>query len=68
MVTDLMSLAESVLDLEVRLAYSDRTVATLDGLVRTLFARLEMVEKELKELRNVEAPAIGPASEPPPHY
>ena len=37
MVTDLMSLAESVLDLEVRLAYSDRTVATLDGLVRSLF-------------------------------
>ncbi len=68
MVTDLMSLAESVLDLEVRLAYSDRTVATLDGLVRSLFARLEAVEKELRELRNGEAPAIGPASEPPPHY
>lgn len=68
MVTDLMSLAESVLDLEVRLAYSDRTVATLDGLVRSLFARLEAVEKELRELRNVAAPPMGPASDPPPHY
>lgn len=68
MVTDLMSLAETVLDLEVRLAYSDRTVATLDGLVRALFGRLEVVEKELRELRNVAAPTMGPASEPPPHY
>jgi len=68
MSTELSTLRETVLDLEVRLAYQDRAVATLDELVRTLFGRIEALEKEIKVLRESQALPIGPASEPPPHY
>ena len=68
MATDLASLTETVTDLEVRLAYQDRTIAALDDVVRMLFTRLEIVEKELRENRQANALPIGPASEPPPHY
>ena len=46
MTTDPATLAETVRDLEVRLAYQDHTVAQLDGVVRALFDRLEAVEAE----------------------
>ena len=68
MATDLASLTETVTDLEVRLAYQDRTIAALDEVVRTLFMRLEVVENELQDARAAAALPIGPASEPPPHY
>jgi|JI10StandDraft_1071094.scaffolds.fasta_scaffold17013_6 uncharacterized coiled-coil protein SlyX len=68
MTTDPSTLAETVRDLEVRLAYQDHTIAQLDGVVRTLFDRLETVEKEVRELRQGGALPVGPASEPPPHY
>jgi uncharacterized coiled-coil protein SlyX len=64
-------LAERVMDLEVRLAYQDKTIATLDGVVRGLADRLEQLTKELGQLRRtVESPepALGSASEQPPHY
>jgi len=64
-------LAETLLELEVRVAYQDRTVTTLDELVRSLFVRIARLEQELAELRASAAsaaPAIGPANEPPPHY
>ncbi|HVV82763.1 MAG TPA: SlyX family protein [Kofleriaceae bacterium] len=68
MAADVATLAEHVTDLEVRLAYQDRALAALDEVVRTLFARLEAVEQELRELRQGAAPPVGPATEPPPHY
>ena len=68
MATDVATLAENVTDLEVRLAYQDRALAALDEVVRTLFARVEAIEKELRELRQGSALPIGPAAEPPPHY
>jgi uncharacterized coiled-coil protein SlyX len=68
MATEVESLSETVTDLEVRLAYQDRALAALDEVVRTLFARLEAVEKELRDVRQGSALPIGPASEPPPHY
>jgi uncharacterized coiled-coil protein SlyX len=39
-------------DLEVRLAYQDRTVATLDEVVRELTRRLAALETELGRLRD----------------
>jgi uncharacterized coiled-coil protein SlyX len=68
MATDAASLAESITDLEVRLAYQDRTIAALDDVVRALFTRLEAVEKELRDLRQGGALPVGPATETPPHY
>ena len=64
------SLADSVTELEIRLAYQDRLLAALDEVVRTLHGRVEALEQNLLELRGSVAlgPAIGPANEPPPHY
>ncbi|MBE7449360.1 MAG: SlyX family protein [Kofleriaceae bacterium] len=62
-------LNDALIDLEVRVAFQQRTIAELDTLVRTLFGRVDALEKELRDLRQAEdAPPIGPASEPPPHY
>ena len=47
-------LSERVMDIEVRLAYQDRTITALDQVVRELAARLERAERELAKLR--EAP------------
>jgi uncharacterized coiled-coil protein SlyX len=47
-------LSERVMDIEVRLAYQDRTITTLDEVVRELAKRLERAERELAKLR--EAP------------
>jgi uncharacterized coiled-coil protein SlyX len=71
MATDPAALAESLLDLEVRVAYQDRTITALDEVVRALHARVDSLEKELVELRAGAASpalAIGPANDPPPHY
>ncbi len=68
MAIDVSTLAETVTDLEVKLAYQERTVATLDQLVRTLYTRVELMERELRTLRDASTLAVGPGSEPPPHY
>ena len=47
-------LSERVVDIEVRLAYQDRTITALDEVVRELARRLERAERELAKLR--EAP------------
>jgi uncharacterized coiled-coil protein SlyX len=68
MATDLATLADTVTDLEVRLAYQDRVIGALDEVVRALYARVEKLEQELRELRDGPALPIGSAAEPPPHY
>ncbi|MEZ4402472.1 MAG: SlyX family protein [Kofleriaceae bacterium] len=64
------SLTDSVTDLEIRVAYQDRTLVELDEVVRTLHRRVEQLEAALVELRQsvADAPAVGPGNEPPPHY
>lgn len=63
-------LREELIDLEVRIAFQQRTVAELDALVRTLYTRVEALEREVALLRGGgdAGPPIGPANEPPPHY
>ena len=58
--------AEQLVDLEVKLAYQDRLIRELDQLVRTFATRLEVVERELRELKQIAPPA--PLHEKPPHY
>lgn len=63
-------LREELIDLEVRIAFQQRTVSELDALVRTLYTRVEALEREVALLRagGDAGPPIGPANEPPPHY
>jgi len=42
-------LAERLLDLEVKVAYQDRTIAALDEVVRALAARVDELEAKLRE-------------------
>jgi uncharacterized coiled-coil protein SlyX len=69
MAADDRSLHEVVTDLEVRLAFQDNAMRALDDVVRTLFARVGMLEKELKELRQSTSDVeVITNAEPPPHY
>jgi len=64
-------LAETIVDLEVRIAYQDRLIRELDALVRTFGTRLDAAERELRALREgIRAGELpkGPANDPPPHY
>ncbi len=44
-------LSERLIDVEVRIAYTDRTVAALDEVVRELAGRIAALERELAQLR-----------------
>ncbi len=62
--------SEALIDLEVRVAFQGKTIAELDAVVRSLFSRIDTLERQLSELRAAgdgETP-LGPANEPPPHY
>ena len=62
---------EWLVDVEVKLAFQERLIRDLDGLVRELGARLDKTQRELAELKqSVASPAgpMGAANEPPPHY
>jgi uncharacterized coiled-coil protein SlyX len=60
-------LAETVIDLEVRIAYQDRLIRELDALVRSFGTRLDAAERDLRQLREAVMPA-SPPNERPPHY
>lgn len=60
-----------IIELEVRAAYQDQTIAALDEVVRTFADRVEELSAEINRLRqSVEEKAvdIGQPDEPPPHY
>lgn len=59
---------ERIVELEVRLAYQDRVIADLDEVIRTFTARVEVLEREVRELKETGAPQAGPIDETPPHY
>lgn len=64
-------LAERVTELEVKLAYQDRIIADLDGVVREFAERVERLERTVKSLRETaenSADPVGAADEKPPHY
>ncbi len=65
-----MSVEEQLIDLEIRLAYQSKTVATLDEVVREFAARVERLERQLAGIATAGADQhpIGGADEPPPHY
>jgi SlyX protein len=59
---------ERIVELEVRVAYQDKLLADLDEVVRSFAARVEALERKVKELEETSAPQAGPADETPPHY
>jgi SlyX protein len=62
---------QRLVDLEVRIAYQDRTIAELDEVVREFTKRIIELERELAALRaTLTEPqeAIRGHDEPPPHY
>jgi SlyX protein len=60
--------------LEVRIAYQDRTIEDLNGVVTAQWKQLDDLTKQVARmadrLRNVEenAPSSGEPEPPPPHY
>ena len=58
-----------VVELEIRIAHQDHLIQALDDVVRAFTARVEALERQLRDLRSTAAaPPVGPADEPPPHY
>ena len=53
-------LTERLTDLEVRVAYQERTITTLDELIRHLIVRVDSLEHDLRRLE-----AVPPPGEPP---
>ena len=62
-----MSVDARLTDLEVRLAYQDKIIASLDEVVRDFAARVERLERLARE-RGTPGEPFGPPDDPPPHY
>lgn len=59
-----------LVELEVKVAFQERTIDDLDAVIRGYADRLEQLERELEALRR-SLPSLrepGPADEKPPHY
>jgi len=59
--------------LEVRIAYQDETIETLNKTVTAQWRQIDALSREIVELRDRLHDAemksgVAPASEPPPHY
>lgn len=61
---------ERMLELEIRIAYQDRLLASLDEVVREFAGRVENLEQEVRTLRRSVGGGqeTGPANDVPPHY
>jgi len=63
--------AERLTDLEIKVAYQDKTIADLEALVQSLGVRVDELSRDLAQLKQaIRSPEVpmGPANEPPPHY
>jgi len=72
--TDPLASAAARLDaLEMRIAYQDETIETLNKTVTAQWRQIDALSREIGELRDRLHDAemksgVGTASEPPPHY
>ncbi len=59
-----------ITELEVKLAYQQQTIDSLNEVVREFAARVLKLELQLKQLAEStrDAGSIGPALDKPPHY
>ena len=65
-------LGERVDALEMRIAYQDDTIETLNQTITAQWKQIDMLTRKIAELgerlQEAETNAPGPANEPPPHY
>lgn len=72
MTNEIKTLGERVDTLEMRLAYQDDTIETLNQTITAQWKQIDALTRKIAELterlQEAEANAPGPANEPPPHY
>ena len=70
--TDVNALNERIDTLEMRLAYQDVTIETLNQTITAQWVEIDRLTRQVAELkervREAESNAPGPANERPPHY
>ena len=70
--TDLKSVSERIDALEMRIAYQDETIETLNQTITAQWTEIDRLTRQIAELkervREAESHAPGPANERPPHY
>jgi len=69
---EIKALAERIDRLEMRLAYQDDTIETLNQTITAQWKQIDVLTRQLAQLNErlqaAEANAPGPVNEPPPHY
>lgn len=70
--TEIETLAARIDTLEVRIAYQDETIETLNGTITEQWKRIDDLARQIARLgdrlEQAEAREQAPASEKPPHY
>jgi SlyX protein len=70
--SDITTLSQRIDTLEMRLAYQDVTIETLNQTITAQWTEIDKLTRQLAELkerlREAESNLPGPANEPPPHY
>ncbi|MFZ2157131.1 MAG: SlyX family protein [Bradyrhizobium sp.] len=69
---DARTLSDRVDALEIRLAFQDETIETLNNTITAQWQQIDALTRQLaalnERLREAEANAPGATNEPPPHY
>ncbi|MCG2631718.1 SlyX family protein [Bradyrhizobium sp. WYCCWR 13023] len=72
MTNDIKTLTERIDALEMRLAYQDDTIETLNQTITAQWKQVDALMRKVTELgerlQEAETNAPGPANERPPHY
>jgi len=70
--SDVNPLSDRIDALEMRLAYQDVTIETLNQTITEQWKQIDALTRQVAELKErlqeAERHAPGPANEPPPHY
>jgi SlyX protein len=70
--SDVTALSERIDTLEMRLAYQDVTIETLNQTITAQWKQIDALTRQLAELKDrlqdAESNAPGPVNERPPHY
>lgn len=72
MTNEIKDLAERIDTLEMRIAYQDDTIETLNQTITAQWKQIDALVRKIAELgerlQDAETNAPGPANERPPHY